>query len=72
MDGSLQDFYANVYAVESKVNMVTRTLNVRAKPIPMSTNRSLGRYVSVEINMKEIKNALAVQVKQSLPRWGRI
>lgn len=71
MDGSLQDFYASVYAVESKVNMVTRTLNVRAT-YPNANEAILpGRYVSVEINMKEIKNALAVPSEAITPEMGK-
>lgn len=71
MDGSLQDFYANVYAVESKVNMVTRTLNVRATYPNVNESILPGRYVSVEINMKEIKNALAVPSEAITPEMGK-
>ncbi len=70
-DGRMQQYNATVYAVESKVDMETRTLRVRATyPNP---NEAIlpGRYLSVEITKREIKDALAVPSEAIIPEMGK-
>lgn len=71
MDGALEDLHAKVYAVESKVNMETRTLNVRATYPNVRETILPGRFVSVEINMNEIKDAVAIPSEAIIPEMGK-
>lgn len=70
-NGMMRDYNAKVYAVESKVDMSTRTLKVRAT-YP-NTNESIfpGRYTSVEITKREIKDALAIPSEALIPEMGK-
>jgi len=70
-DGMMYDYRASVYAVESKVDVETRTLRVRAT-YP-NTNEAIqpGRYLSVEVTKREIKNALAVPSEAIIPEMGK-
>ncbi|MDR1525886.1 MAG: efflux RND transporter periplasmic adaptor subunit [Tannerella sp.] len=74
MEGSdkmLQKYSARVYAVESKVSLETYTLKVRA--IYPNTNEAIlpGRFLSVEVVKREIKNALAVPSEAIIPEMGK-
>ena len=70
-NGIMRDYNAKVYAVESKMDMTTRTLKVRAT-YP-NTNESIfpGRYTSVEITKREIKDALAIPSEALIPEMGK-
>lgn len=69
--GLMRDYKATVYAVESKVDLSTRTLKVRAKyPNPGETILP-GRYTSVEITKREIKDALAIPSEALIPEMGK-
>jgi membrane fusion protein (multidrug efflux system) len=70
-DGLSHQYTAKVYAVESKVSLDTRSLKVRA--LFPNTNESIlpGRYLSVEISRREIKDALAVPSEAIIPEMGR-
>lgn len=69
--GRMRDYNAKIYALESKVDMTTRTLKVRAT-YP-NTNESIfpGRYTSVEITKREIKEALAIPSEALIPEMGK-
>ena len=71
LTGSLEDYHAKVYAVESKVDVSTRGL--RARATYPNTNESIkpGRYASVELTKKEIKDALAVPSESIIQEMGR-
>jgi len=71
MEGSLQDYHAKVYAVESKVDLNTRSL--RARATYPNTNEAIkpGRYASIEITMREIKDALAIPNESLIQEMGR-
>lgn len=70
-DGMIQNHKASVYAVESKVDMTTRTLKVRAE-YPNTQGIILpGRYLSVEVTKREINNALAVPSEAIIPEMGK-
>jgi len=70
-DGVLRDYYAQVYAVESKLEMETRTLNVRARYPNENEAIQPGRYLSVEITRREIKDALAIPSEAIIPEMGK-
>lgn len=70
-DGLLREYHAKVYAVESKVDEATRTLKVRAT-YPNANEAILpGRYTSVEITRREIKDALAIPSEALIPEMGK-
>lgn len=69
--GKLSDFNASVYATESKVEQVTRTLAVRAL-YPNTGNVLLpGRYASVNIKLHDIPNAIAIPTESIIPEMGK-
>ena len=69
--GALQDYNATVYAVESKVDEATRSLKVRAKYPNADEAIIPGRYASIEITRREIKNALAIPSEAVIPEMGK-
>jgi len=71
LTGSLQDYHAKVYAVESKVDVNTRGLRARAYYPNTDESIKPGRYASVELTKKEIKNALAVPSESIIQEMGR-
>jgi membrane fusion protein (multidrug efflux system) len=70
-DGVLREFRARVYAVESKVDMVTRSLKVRATYPNENGAIQPGRYLSVEITKQEIRDALAIPSEAIIPEMGK-
>ncbi|MDR1224678.1 MAG: efflux RND transporter periplasmic adaptor subunit [Tannerella sp.] len=70
-NGMIQKHQAQVYAVESKVALETRSLKVRA--LYPNTNEAIlpGRYLSVEITRREIKDALAIPSEAIIPEMGK-
>jgi len=70
-DGLMQEYDATVYAVASKLDMTTRTLNVRAI-YPNSRQDILpGRHTSIEITQREIHDALTVPSEAVIPEMGK-
>jgi len=71
MSGQEHKYNAKVYAVESKVDLETRTLKVRAL-FPNANEEILpGRSLSIDIVTKEIKDALTVPSESIIPEMGR-
>ncbi len=70
-DGLMRDHKATVYAVESKVDLSTRTLKVRAQYPNARESILPGRYTSVEITKREIKDALAIPSEALIPEMGK-
>lgn len=70
-DGRENEYRARVYAVESKVDMVTRTLRVRATYPNLNEAIQPGRYLSVEVSKREIKEALAIPSEAVIPEMGK-
>lgn len=71
VDGILEPLKAKVYAVESLVDMKTRTLKARAT---YPNERELlvpGRFASVSISLGEIKDALTIPSQALIPEMGR-
>lgn len=70
-DGMMQEYRATVYAVESKIEDVTRTLKARA--LYPNTNEHIqpGRYLSVEISKHVMKDALAIPSEAVIPEMGK-
>jgi membrane fusion protein (multidrug efflux system) len=69
--GSLVDYPAKVYAVESKVDMNTRSLRARATYPNANEAIKPGRYASIELTKQEIKDALAIPSEALIQELGR-
>ncbi|MDR1601830.1 MAG: efflux RND transporter periplasmic adaptor subunit [Tannerella sp.] len=71
LSGSLRDYQAKVYAVESAVTVENRSQKARA--IYPNTDESIkpGRYASVELTKKEIRNALAIPSEAMIQEMGK-
>lgn len=69
--GMMEDYKATVYAVESKIDEATRSLKVRATYPNKDELITPGRYTSVEITRREIKNALAIPSEALIPEMGK-
>ncbi|MDR2496318.1 MAG: efflux RND transporter periplasmic adaptor subunit [Tannerellaceae bacterium] len=67
----MREYGAKVYAVESKMDLATRTMRVRATYPNEREEVQPGRYVSVEVSKHEIKNALTVPSEAIIPEMGR-
>ena len=69
--GLMEDYAATVYAVESKLDVDTRTLKVRAVYPNHDESILPGRYASVEITRREIKDAIAIPSEALIPEMGK-
>ena len=70
IEGRQERFEAAVYATESKVDIATRTLAVRAK-YPNTQGKLLpGRFATVQIRMHEIPDAIAIPTEALVPEMG--
>jgi membrane fusion protein (multidrug efflux system) len=70
-DGVMREFRATVYAVESKVELTTRSLKVRAIYPNEDGAIQPGRYLSVEVTKQEIRDALAIPSEAIIPEMGK-
>jgi membrane fusion protein (multidrug efflux system) len=70
-EGVERQYKAIVYAVESKVDMATYSLRVRATYPNENEAIQPGRYLSVEITKQEIKDALAIPSEAIIPEMGK-
>jgi membrane fusion protein (multidrug efflux system) len=70
-DGLMQDYHATVYAVESEVDMETRSLRVRAT-FPNANEAIIpGTFVSMEIERASMLDAISVPSEAIIPEMGR-
>lgn len=70
VEGKNETFRARVYATESKVDIGTRTLAVRASYPNPGGHLLPGRFVSVQIRMHEIPDAIAIPTEALVPEMG--
>lgn len=69
--GTLETFYATVYATESKIDPITNTLTIRAL-YPNANGRLLpGKPVSLWVRMFEISNAISIPSQAIIPEMGQ-
>ena len=71
LEGSLEDYHAKVYAVESKIDRNTRSLQARATYPNTNEVIKPGRYATLEMTMKEINDALAIPNEALIQEMGR-
>ena len=67
----LNSYHATVYAVESRVDLKTRTLKARATYPNANGRLTPGRTASIEILSNEIENALTVPNEAIIAEMGR-
>lgn len=58
--GSEEDFDANIYAIEPRINTQTRTLSIRARAENREAKLLPGAFANLELILQEIPNALLV------------
>ena len=71
MEGSLNTYDASVYAVESQLDLKTRTMKARALYSNPGGGLKPGRTISIEIKLNEIKNALIAPSEAIIAEMGR-
>lgn len=70
-DGMMREHNAQVYAVESTLEDATRSLKARATFPNTDSAIKSGRYLSVEVTRREIKDALTVPSEAIIPELGK-
>lgn len=71
LEGKLNEFHAQVYATESRIDEETHTLNVRAL-YPNANGELLpGRYADIQLKQKEITDAIAIPSESIVPEMGK-
>jgi membrane fusion protein (multidrug efflux system) len=71
VEGDLNTYQASIYAVESTLDLKTRTLKTRAIYPNRDGKLKPGRTASVEIKLQELKNALTVPSQAIVAEMGR-
>lgn len=71
LEGKLSPFHAKVYARESKIDLETHTLTMRA--LYPNSNGSImpGRYASITLTNQEVADALVVPSQAIVPEMGK-
>ncbi len=67
LDGFNTPFHAIVYAVDPKVNIRTRSIVVRARYTNPDERVKPGRFVSIELELTEINDAIAIPTEALIP-----
>lgn len=71
VDGRSETFRAMVYATESQIDPTTRFLSVRAHyPNTQGLQLLPGRFANVRIQLRELRDALAVPTEAIVPEMG--
>ncbi len=71
VEGGLDTYNASVYAVEPQLDLNTRTMKARALYSNPGGRLKPGRTVSIEIKLKEIKDALIAPSEAVIAEMGR-
>ena len=70
LDGVENSFTANVYAVEPKVDVNTRTIIARALYPNRNEELKPGRFASVRALLSQIENTIAIPTQAIIPEMG--
>lgn len=71
VDGILDTFHANVYALESQIDPITNTLTVRAL-YPNTNNRLVpGKPANIWVRMFELSDAISIPSQAIVPEMGK-
>lgn len=71
LEGEQKDFHATVYARESTIDPITRTLTLRALFPNVNGSVMPGRYATIQLNKAEIKDAIAIPSEAIVPEMGK-
>ncbi len=67
IDGNTKVFKANVYAVDPKIDIETRTIVLRALYPNKDEELKTGRYAGITLQMSQVDNAIAVPSEAIIP-----
>lgn len=70
IDGLADTFKANVYAVDPKIDIQTRTIIVRARYPNDNEELKPGGYTSITLQLSETDNAIAIPTEAVIPEMG--
>ena len=70
-EGDLNTYQASIYAVESKLELKTRTLKLRAVYPNSDGKLKPGRTASIEVKLRELKDVLTVPSQAIIAEMGR-
>ena len=70
VEGTNKDFTAHVYAVEPKIDPKTRTIAVRALYNNENDELQAGRFVSIQLVIRQTNNALQIPTQSIIPELG--
>lgn len=67
VDGYMDEFKANVYAIDPKVDINTRTIVVRALYPNRNEEHKPGRFAGISLTLSEVSDAIAVPTEALIP-----
>ncbi|MBS4013259.1 MAG: efflux RND transporter periplasmic adaptor subunit [Bacteroidetes bacterium] len=67
LDGIQDSLFAKVYAVEPKVDIRTRNVVVRARYFDPNERIKPGRFVSIQLELSSVNNAIAIPTESLIP-----
>ncbi|MDR2534217.1 MAG: efflux RND transporter periplasmic adaptor subunit [Tannerellaceae bacterium] len=70
-DKGVHEYRAKVYAVESKMDLATRTMRVRATYPNENGEIQPGRSLSIEVSKREIPSAITAPSEAIIPEMGK-
>jgi membrane fusion protein (multidrug efflux system) len=71
VDGETKVYEATVYALDSKIDLNTRTLSVRALYQNAKRELSPGRFVSITLQLADFEKAIAIPTQAIIPELGQ-
>jgi len=67
IDGNNNIFKANVYAIDPKIDIETRTIVIRALYPNKNEELKTGRYAAITLQMSQVNNAIAIPSEAIIP-----
>jgi membrane fusion protein (multidrug efflux system) len=67
IDGNNNVFKANVYAIDPKIDIETRTIVIRALYPNKNEELKTGRYAAITLQMSQVDNAMAIPSEAIIP-----
>ena len=70
IDGTAEDFKGEVYAIEPKIDVATRTISLRAKASNINGKILPGAFANITIILNRIENALCIPTEAIIPEMN--
>jgi membrane fusion protein (multidrug efflux system) len=67
IDGSTNVYNASVYAIDPKIDIVTRVIVIRALYPNKNEELKSGRYASISLELSKIENTIAIPTEALIP-----